>query len=58
MSDLEFRKIDGTDYENELIALFNSVFGRHATQDTWEYKHHKNTFSRQESLVLSTVISW
>lgn len=44
MSDLEFRKIDGTDYENELIALFNSVFGRHATQDTWEYKHHKNTF--------------
>lgn len=44
MSELEFRKIDGTDYEEELITLFNSVFGRHSTRDTWEYKHYKNPF--------------
>lgn len=44
MSELEFRKIDGIDYEDELITLFNSVFGRHATRDTWEYKHYKNPF--------------
>lgn len=44
MSELEFHKIDGTDHEDELIALFNSVFERHATRDTWEYKHYKNPF--------------
>lgn len=42
---LEYKKINEKEYTDELILLFNSVFGTNATNKTWNYKHYLNPLS-------------